>query len=165
MPILLALAAAAAAPGSAPAPVPACAPRDVAVTTDARDGDFNGMSHSGTYLVVRNRGGHACTLPGLPRVTLRDARGRAIPAVRQAPAGMHPGPMVRPVTLAPGDARATGLRWVSGPVYDRNRCYDAASVAMAVGGGSAAGRLAGHLCGEAGKPVTFEQQVLGPLPG
>jgi hypothetical protein len=149
---------------AAMASIPACAGRDLAVSTDARDGDFNGMSHGGTLLIVRNQGRRACTVPGLPMVTLSDARGQALPAVRRAPAGMHPGPVVRPVTLRPGQRLGTGLRWVSGPVYDRSRCYDAASVSVAIGRAVVRASLRAHLCGPAAGPATFDQPVLASVP-
>jgi hypothetical protein len=141
-----------------------CVPGDLALTTDGRDGDFNGMSHSGTYLVVRNKGQRTCTLPGLPTIGFRDASGRAVPAMRQAPAGMRPGPVVLASTLRPGAALATGLRWVSGPVHARSRCHDVVAVTMSVGRSAIRAPLRGHLCGEAGRPVGFDQPALGRLP-
>src|SRR3954464_10511918 len=82
--------------------VPPCSAQMLSVVTDARDGDFNGMSHGGTYLVLTNTSGQACTIPGLPTITMKDSRGIGLPVVRKAPVGMHPGPIVVPVRLEPG---------------------------------------------------------------
>ena len=143
--------------------LPAAAPCPAAVVTlraggDA--GDFNGMSHSGTYLTIGNHGRRTCTVPGLPVVVLRDRAGRALPIVRRAPVGMHPGPVVVPVRVAAGASVRTGIRWVSGAVYDRSRCYDVASVAVTIGGRRLTAPLAAHVCGESGKAATFDQAVL-----
>lgn len=149
MPILAVLLAAA---------TPACTPTQLSITTGGNPGDFGGMSHSGTLLVVRNRSRRACSVPGLPPISFRDSAGHVVPIVRNAPVGMHPGPVVRPVRLAPGAVASTPLRWVSGAVYDRSRCYTTASVALA-------GRrapLAAHICGEAGRRVGIEQPPLRP---
>lgn len=148
----------------AAAAAPPCLPRSLAITTDAADGDFNGMQHSGTYLVVTNRSRVACRVEGLPQVTLLDARGRALPAKRNAPVGMHPGPVVVPVTLAPGASARTGLRWVSGPVYEHNRPYTAVRASVRIGGGTIRVPLRATLNGEAGKPVGFDQPPLTPTP-
>ena len=142
------------------AALPACSPAQLRASTGGDAGEFNGMSHSGTYLTLRNTGRRACGVPGLPAVTFRDRAGRVLPATRRAPVGMHPGPAVVPVTIPAGGTVRTGLRWVSGPVYDRNRCADAARVSAGVGGRQVSTPIRAHLCGEAGQPIGFEQAVL-----
>ena len=146
-----------------PAPTlaaPPCAPAAIRVTTGARDGDFSGMSHGGTLVILTNRGRFACSLPGLPTIALRDAHGRMLPAIRRAPVGMHPGPVVRPVILRPGERASTGIRWVSGPVYDASRCYDARSIRVRLGRGGVNAPLRAHLCGPGNAAPTFDQPVL-----
>jgi hypothetical protein len=127
---LLALSALAAAPTPAPAP---CRAESLALRTDAADGDFNGMSHGGTWLVVRNTGSTTCLLPGLPTVLFLDAKGQSLPIERKAPPGMHPGPVVIPVALKPGREASTPLRWISGEVYDGSRCFTPTRVRMRFG--------------------------------
>ncbi len=122
-------------PSSALAPQAALAPCRAAqlrLLPQDRDGDLDGMSHAGTGFVLVNRGA-ACRLPALPQVVLRDARGRALPAARKAPVGMHPGPVMVLLRLEQG-ARAQGtLRWVSGPVYDGSRKLVAARLSVGIG--------------------------------
>ena len=154
MPMLLAMAMVAA---------PSCLPRDIRVTTDGANGDFNGMSHSGTYLVIRNAGRRACSVPGLPTVTLRGAGGRVL-AARQVPVGMHPGPVIVPVTIPAGRSVAAGLRWVSGPVYDHSRRLDVRSASVVIGERRLSAPVRAAVFVEGAHPGTFEQAVVAAYP-
>src|SRR5579871_2646166 len=120
MMVLAMLAAMASQSSVEPHPAPACRAARLRLSLDGRDGDFNGMSHSGTALVIRNRGAD-CTLPALPTIEWRDKRGRLLAAARKVPIGMHPGPVMLPVRLAAGHLATADLRWVSGPVFPQNR--------------------------------------------
>lgn len=155
----LAVLSVAGAPSPASGSTPAfadCRASQLHLTTDSRDGDFNGMSHSGTELVLRNSGPD-CRLAALPVVTLGNARGRPLPAERKPPVGMHPGPVMIPLSL-PRDSRAViDLRWVSGPVFDANRVMRATRVSIRVGSMALHAPLRATLYGQAGAPVTFEQ--------
>lgn len=153
MPLLALLIAAAPAGGAA---LPPCRPAQLRLTADNPDGEFDGMSHSGVELSIRNVG-RACALPALPLVSMLDRRGRVLPAVRQpAPRG-HPGPAMVPVRLAAGHRAAIDLRWVSGPVFDRSRSVTAATVTVRIGAGAIRAPLGSTLFGPAGRPVTFDQ--------
>ncbi|HEY4092092.1 MAG TPA: DUF4232 domain-containing protein [Luteibacter sp.] len=140
--------------------VPPCTAEMITLSTDTADGDFDGMSHAGIYLVLTNKSGKACTLPGQPTVALKDARGLALPTARKGPVGMHPGPVVVPVRLEPGASARASLRWVSGDVYDNGRCVDASKVELRFGAQVVTTGFSAHLCGESGKPVEFEQSPL-----
>jgi hypothetical protein len=146
--------------GLASTALPACAPADLSLATDEEGGAFNGMSHSGTLLVLRNIGPRACTVPGLPHVVLRDAAHQPLPIRRAAPPGMHPGPVVIPVAVASGAELTAPLRWVSGPVYPHSRCYDAATLSVAVGDTMLTISQPARICGAAGKGASFTQPVL-----
>jgi hypothetical protein len=164
MPILAAALLAAQSMASGPVPLPPCRPAQLRVSLDGRDGDFNGMSHSGTELSIRNTG-RDCMLAALPTIQLRDARGRLLPAVRHAPVGMNPGPVMVPVRLAGGHRAVTELRWVSGPVFPRNRSLRAARVTVKIGAGVVRAPLTAVLYGEAGMPVAFSQTPLRAVEG
>lgn len=152
---LLALSALAAAPTSAPAP---CRPESLTLRTDAADGDFNGMSHGGTWLIVRNTGSTTCLLPGLPTVLFLDAKGQSLPIERKVPPGMHPGPVVIPVALKPGNEASTPLRWVSGEVYDGSRCFTPARVRVRFGAKALLeSPLTARVCAPADAPAGIEQ--------
>ena len=146
--------------GSAPSRLPACRPDQVALGFDAEGGAFDGMSHGGTLLVVRNLGPAACTLPGLPTLVFKDAAGQPLPIARHVPLGMHPGPVIRPVGLAAGAEATAALRWVSGPAFDRSRCFEVKSVVATIGGATIGSEMPAHICGQAGVTATIEQPAL-----
>ncbi|CAN5233435.1 hypothetical protein BH10PSE15_BH10PSE15_10610 [soil metagenome] len=144
---------------ASPPPAPACRAGQLRLSLDGRDGDFNGVSHAGTELSIRNTG-RDCTVPALPLVQLRDARGRVLPAARKASVGMHPGPVMVPLRLAGGHRATTGLRWVSGPVFPHSRSMRAANLVVKIGADTLRVPISAVLYGEAGKPVGFEQSPL-----
>jgi hypothetical protein len=142
----------------------ACRPSQLRLSLSRRDGDFNGMSHSGTELSIRNLGPD-CTLPALPTIGFRDARGRTLQALRRVPVGMHPGPVMVPVRLAAGHRATANLRWVSGPVYPHSRSIRAATITVRFNGSTLRAPIAAVLYGEAGKPVLFNQTPLRSMEG
>lgn len=154
--VLLAMAALAAAPATAPAAP--CRAESLALRTDGEGGNFNGMSHGGTRLILRNTGSSDCLLPGLPTVIFLDADGKALATERKAPAGMHPGPVVVPVRLAPGAEASTPLRWVSGEVYDSSRCVSPARVRVRFGAKAVVeGAVSGRICAPGDASAAVEQ--------
>ncbi|MDF0486545.1 DUF4232 domain-containing protein [Sphingomonas sp. H39-1-10] len=157
MPLIALMIAAQALTGTPAAP--ACRPAQLRVSLDGRDGAFNGMSHAGTQLSIRNTG-RDCALPALPTIQFRDSRGRVLPAVRRAPVGMHPGPVMLPLRLAGGHRATTDLRWVAGPVFSQNRSVHAASIAVRIGAGTVRVPTTAVLYGETGKSIGFEQSPL-----
>lgn len=140
-------------------PLPLCRASHLHLSVDGRDGDFDGMSHSGTALTIRNPGPD-CMLPALPVVTFWDARGRTLSAARRAPVGMYPGPVMLPVRLPAGQQAVIELRWVSGPVFTHNRSLRVAGVSLRLGDGTLRAPLAAALYGDAGHPVSFDQTPL-----
>ena len=143
----------------AAAALPLCRASDLSLAVDAEHGAFDGMSHSGTLLVIRNLAPHACALAGLPTLTLRSAGGKSLPITRAAPRFMHPGPVIVPLRLAAGAEATAALRWVAGAVYDRGRCYAVASLGVAIGTGTIRTGLPARICGPA-SGVTIEQPPL-----
>lgn len=170
---LLLLGGCSSASTAAPAPAPnlvqnstaqstACTALEIALSFDGADGDFNGMSHSGTYLILTNKGTRTCTVPRRPEITFRDGKGTAINARANVPPGMHPGPVMVPASLAPGAAAQSGLRWVSGEVYDHSSCADVAKVTVKLATGEVSAPMQGHLCGEASEAIRFDEPWLQP---
>ncbi len=138
----------------------ACTAAEIALTFDGADGDFNGMSHSGTYLILTNKGARACGVPRRPEITFLDGKGTAIPAKVTVPPGMHPGPVMTPVLLAPGVSARSGLRWVSGEVYDHSTCADVAKAIVKLDSGEVSAPLQGHMCGDAAMGIRFDEPWL-----
>lgn len=161
---LIALATAAAAPVHGTAALPVCKVEQLSLGFDAQGGAFNGMSHSGALLVIRNMGPKSCRMDGLPRLTFRDAKGKPLAIARTVPRGMHPGPAIAPVGVAAGAELTAPLRWVSGEVYDKSICVEPAFAAVAIGGRSIQTAFTGRLCGQTGTSIGFEQPVLRPDP-
>ena len=139
-----------------------CTARDVVLKPDGDNGDFNGMSHSGTYLTLTNKSRSACSVPGVPQLTFLDANG-PVKADADLPGAkfMHPGPVVLPMVLQPKQSVTTSARWVSGPVYQDNLCYKLTGVSLALRDGGAHTALMGQMCGERSKGVRYELQRYG----
>lgn len=135
-----------------------CEATDLSHATDSENGAFNGMSHSGTLVILRNLSPTACSVPAIPQLTLIDSSNKPLPATPQLPGArfMHPGPVVLPIPLAPGAELTATLRWVSGPVYTDNLCLDATSLDITVAGTKLRTRLLAHLCGERTTGVSYQ---------
>ncbi|MEZ2347719.1 DUF4232 domain-containing protein [Terriglobus sp. RCC_193] len=140
----------------------ACTPQQIQLTFDTADGEFNGMSHSGSYLVLTNTGTQACTTPRRPQITWFDTNGTVIHAEPDTPKGMHPGPVLTPVTLAPGTSARSALRWVSGEVYDHNTCANVARGTVKLDHGEVSAPLQSRMCGDTTVGLRFEEPWLQP---
>ena len=157
VPVLLSLCAIAACSSHAPvaSPTPAaadtCRASQLGFSVDSGDGRFNGMSHSGTMLTVRNSGTAACTLPAQPQPVLTGADKRPLDIIAQAPNAPAPST----IQLAPGAAVESEMRWVSGNVYEDGHCESPAFIDLAIGGEKVSTAFTGHLCGAGGKPSTY----------
>ncbi|GAA3750801.1 DUF4232 domain-containing protein [Terriglobus aquaticus] len=143
----------------------ACTARDVVLKPGDSNADFNGMSHSGTYLTLTNKSRNACSIPGLPQLTFLDANGPVKADADLAGAKfMHPGPVVLPIVLQPKQSVTTSARWVSGSVFQDNLCYKLTGVTLALREGSAHTPLAGQMCGERSKGAHYDLQRYGTGP-
>lgn len=142
------------------APVRMCAATDLSLATDAENGNFNGMNHSGTLVVLRNLSSTACRVPAIPQLTFADNSG-SLQASAQTPGflrpGMGHGPVVLPVIVPAGAEVTSTLRWVSGEVYSKNICITPTQLTLTIAGQPQTAALAAHLCGDATKGVTYEQ--------
>lgn len=143
----LLLAMASACTTSASADVQPCQPRQLELSLDDGGGDFNGMSHSGTYVVLRNNGASACRVPARPDVTFLDAHETPLRASLQPIPGMHPGPVLLPVEIPAQASVRASLRWVTGEVFDDTQCIDPVWLRIGIGEGALTTPFRGHLCG------------------
>lgn len=115
--------------------VPLCRVDQIALRTDNEGDSFAGMSHNGTYLVLQNTSPTACRVPAIPAFSLSDASGRIqVTATVSGARFMHPGPVVRPLVVAPGAALRSRLYWIDGPVFDQNICRTPTQLAMVIDG-------------------------------
>ncbi|MGI4853691.1 MAG: DUF4232 domain-containing protein [Janthinobacterium lividum] len=134
-----------------------CKPSDLSLGTDAENGSFNGMSHSGTLLVLRNLSPAPCRVPQRPTITFMDGAKPldvklSIPGARF----MHPGPVLVPVVVAPGAEVTSQLRWVSGEVYSHSLCVSPTAIAVKIGDETQQAALGAHMCGEQVTSISFE---------
>lgn len=141
------------APVTSPAPVAAdsCRASQLGFSVNNGNGDFNGMSHSGTLLTVRNTGTVACILPARPQLELTDDDKRPLDIVAQASSAPAPSA----IRLAPGGAVESEMRWVSGNVYEDGHCESPALIKLAIGEEMVSSPFDGHLCGAGGKPSSY----------
>ena len=135
-----------------------CDAGELSPATDGENGSFNGMSHSGTLVILRNIGTTACSVPAIPQLTLLASNNKPLAATPELPGTrfLHPGPVVLPVPVAPGAEVTATVRWVAGPVYSDNLCLDVQTLDITIAGRHLHTPLGAHLCGERAKGVTFE---------
>ena len=134
---------------------PACSAAQLSFAIDNENGYFDGMSHSGTLLVVRNLGPSVCTVPARPILTLEDATHHPLPISFESPRGMHPGPVILPVVIPVGAEVTSEMRWVSSDAFGANNSISPAFVALAVDGATLRVKFTGELFGPAGKQPTY----------
>ena len=155
-----------AGPAGANPAIRMCKASDLSLGTDDENGAFNGMSHSGTLLVLRNLSSTPCRVPQRPQITFLDDRGKPLPVALDIAAAkfMHPGPVLVPVVVAP-DAEVTAkLRWVAGEVYGHSVCLSPAALSVKIGEDMQQAKVAARLCGDRVKGVTFEKTPFAPDP-
>ncbi len=138
-------------------PFPMCDANQLSLATDAENGSFNGMSHSGTLLVLRNLGPSTCRIEAFPEVTFNDAKGPLkITFTVPGRKFMHPGPVMVPAVVAPGAEVTSTLRWVSSPVYDPGVCFQVTTVTVQVGSAKQTSPLSASICGASALSVSVE---------
>ncbi|MBC9010303.1 MULTISPECIES: DUF4232 domain-containing protein [Acetobacter] len=150
---------------------PVCKAKELHLTVDDQNGAFNGMSHSGTMVTLKNVGATPCSVPAYPVVELQDSAGNSLPAVRQKDGatasdiknGQPQGKAA--ITLPAAGEVHTALRWVSGDVYDdSHNCMTAAALQVKWDDGRQIARVPvqAHVCAPAHKSAEFEQAPLSP---
>lgn len=140
--------------------LPDCGPSQISISFDSENGNFSGMSQSGTLLIVRNIGVTACHIPALPELHFEDATHHVLSIVRRIPKGMHPGPVVLPVNIAPGAEATAELHWVSGDVYDGHHCVSPAVAVVQIGNTTYRHAFSGQFCSAVNTPAIFTQAWL-----
>ncbi len=138
-----------------PASPPPCKPYQLSFNTDNESGAFNGMSHSGTLLVLRNLGPNACTVAARPLVVFQDASHHTLPTTLQLPRGMHPGPVILPVVIPTGAELTSRMRWVSSDAYDAHNGIAPAYITLHIAGHTFTRKFSGQLFGAAGKHPSY----------
>lgn len=143
------------------AAAPPCETSQVSLSLDGGDGRFNGMSHSGTSLLLSNSGTVDCVVPARPQLRFSDPDGKVLDTTAGAPTAPQT-PDLSSLTLAPGTTLTSDLRWISGDVFDHGQCVSPATLTLTLGNQTISTTFAGHLCGEAGKPINYELESFKP---
>jgi hypothetical protein len=147
---------------STAAAVKPCVGAQLSLALDDENGNFDGMSHSGTLLVLRNLGPDVCSMPARPMIGFEDGQQHPLPVVLEGTAGMHPGPVLLPVAVPVGAELTSELRWVSGDVYDNGSCVAPAVLKLTLETSVLRVNFSGRqMCGPAaGKPVGYSMTPL-----
>lgn len=146
-----------AGPAGANPSMPMCKAKDLSLGTDAENGAFNGMSHSGTLLVLRNLSPVPCRVPQRPAITfLNGVTPLEVKLDIPGAKFMHPGPVLVPVVVLPEAEVTAKLRWVSGDVYENSVCLSSTTVTVKIGDATQQSPLVAHICGDKAKGVTFQ---------
>ncbi len=154
---LLAITVAAQQPTPTATLVPLCVSSQLTLTRDDQGGDFNGMQQSGTLLILRNIGPSACSVRPTPNLTLFNRRGKPLPVTAKMPGtrGTKSGPVVPPITIAPGAVIIATMRWVTGPVFEHNVFLRPVSLSLNIEGQEKRIPFKINICGERGHAVTY----------
>jgi hypothetical protein len=155
-------------------PPPFCAGTSIMVRLDDEAGAFNGMSQSGTRLVVRNTSAETCRFPVRATLVFKDSKGIGLPIVAGEVQPVLPG-VIRiqepgalkanlTMTLSPGQIVSSTLRWVSGDVYGkrRGRCLRPRTIALLLGPGVIDVTVLpfkATICGERGKMIMVDRSA------
>jgi hypothetical protein len=146
---------------SAHAAPAACSAHDLQLTFKGRNGEFAGMSHDGALLVLRNISKRTCTVDLRPELEFSDASGKPVALEARVPPGMHPGPVLMPLTLKPRAAASGKMKWVMGEVFDNSHCIDTADVSLTLADGTVSKvPFQAHVCAPAGTTPQYDQEWL-----
>lgn len=148
-------------------PYPGCTASELSFSLDDENGAFNGMSQSGTLLVLRNISASPCRIQALPHLHFGNRNGRIVAADRRSPPGMHPGPVMLPVAFAPEAELTARLHWVASDAYGAGNCVTPDIIMLDVSEGTLHQRFARQMCAPAHSVQFFDQAPLRsdpPLP-
>ncbi len=136
----------------------ACHAGNISLKLDDRNGEFDGMSQSGTVLVVRNTSNVTCMFGVLPKVTFVDASDHPLSTERRISKWMHPGPVLIPVQLDAGKEAESRLHWVASNVFDSGHCIRPARLLLRLEEQSLYAPFGRMMCVPKGSNAFFDQQ-------
>ncbi len=143
--------------------VRSCKPADLSVHFDNGQGEFDGMSHSGAWVVLTNHSATRCAVPAVPVVQLEDTQAHVLATGKPAQLSSNQQPSQK--TLKPHAQWRASMYWVSGDVYDGGQCVSPERAVLKFPLGDMRVNFpARTLCGPAQMPLTFEQGQLQRAP-
>ncbi|MNG54595.1 hypothetical protein D3C79_126430 [compost metagenome] len=138
-----------------------CEASDMAVHTDDQGRLYDGMSQSGTTLVLSNTGPGACMLPPRPVLTFSDAAHHPMPVERRTVRGMNPGPVLPPVIVPADGELQILLSRVSSDAFDGANCIRPAFVSLDLAGGTLTVPFDRQMCAAKGQTGYYSQSLTG----
>lgn len=133
-----------------------CKATNVTLYRDDQDGLYDGMSQSGTSLVLLNSGPTACALPAMPLLTFSHS-GQKNSAAQRGVSGMHPGPVLLPRSLGVGQRARIVLRWFANDVFEAKNCIHPAFVSLSLAASTLRQPFNRTMCAPAGQTGYFTQ--------
>lgn len=100
-----------------------CTKEQLSVSLDDRDGFYNGMSQSGTEMLLKNTASVVCSVSALPVLIFSDNLHRVLSVQQKYSRVMSPGSVLLPVNIEAGEKVRIPLRWVSGEVFEHTHCF------------------------------------------
>lgn len=140
-----------------------CKPSDLSVHFDDGQGEFNGMSHSGAWIVLFNHSASRCTMPAVPQILLEDAQAHVLATGK--PVQPLPDQRLRQTILRPHVQWRASMYWVSGDVYDGGHCVTPMRAVLKFPVGDLGVDFPQRtLCGPSSGDILFEQGQLQQMP-
>jgi len=124
-----------------------CKAGQLILRLDHGRGVFDDASQSAMLLILHNTQATACTLPARPELRFQDSSGRTFQVIAKGKPGMHPGPVIPPITLSADGTVASTMRWVSGNAFPDRRCVTPAYILVVFGNDTVQANFNGQLCG------------------
>ncbi|KFD24818.1 hypothetical protein [Yokenella regensburgei] len=131
------------------------------VHTDDLSGLYDGMSQSGTTLVLHNTGPGACMFPPRPALIFSDASYHPMLVERRTVRGMNPGQVLPPVIVPADRELQILLRWLSSDAFDGGNCIRTAFVSMDLAGGTLTVPFDSQMCAAKGSTGYYSQSLTG----
>lgn len=138
-----------------------CGSSDIEIHTSDQSGLYDGMSQSGTTLVLHNTGPRACMLPPRPTLIFSDAAHHPMAVERRTVRGMHPGPVLPPVIVPADRELQILLRWVASDAFDGGNCIRPAFVSLNLDGGTLTVPFDRQMCAAKGQTDYYSQSLTG----
>lgn len=142
-------------------PYPSCKSGQISMTFDDENGAFNGMSQSGTLLVLRNSGGQPCVLQTMPHLHFENAQARPLKAERKA---LPPPQPAAWLTVMPQAEVTARLHWVAGDVYEGHHCIAPTTIVLDRPDAPLRAPFMRHMCAPPKSIQFFDQSPLRPDP-
>jgi len=150
-------------------PLKLCAAKQLSLAVDPEGGEFDGMSHGGVLLVIRNISSTLCQVAAFPDLTFGDKAHHPLDIVRENTTtlalkhAMHPGPVVLPVPVAPGAELTSSMRWIASDVSEKANCVNPTILTLTIGNAELTIPIQANICGQPKASYTMTKLAPDPV--